>query len=212
MSDEKKKPSFIKKILGLVFTICITAVVTAIVNYHLAPVFIETSIEVSADECCETVNDTEIYSLFRTFNDPEISVFLDNNNSGHIRIEEIYVRTNIFTELNVDDIILRTDIGGSGDVEEPIYLISKVSARNNGVYKCDFNYELGNYSSGEYIEIAPNSSDKLFINLEPVFSGKYDIQVEIKYTYNGKSRTIATEPCTFIYMNYPIIDNFTEGE
>ena len=202
MNEEKKKPSVIKWLLSLIATV----VLGAIVAYHFVPSLVEISASVCADTYCTVSTDSKTYGLFCMDVIPELNVYLDNNNDGFIRVEKISVRTNSFTSLSESDVMLNPDVGGMGDNEEPIYLISKVSCRANGVEECDYNYERGEYSPNDYIELDAHSGDKFFFNLEPSRSGIYEIQIEIDYVYNGKEGTITTEPCLFVYMNQSIND------
>lgn len=200
--NEKKKPSIIKSAIKTI-TISILSIIVA---YYFIPSFVEISAEINGYDFCSVHIDSKMYNLFCSDSMPRLSVYLDNNNDGLIRVENINVRTKSFVRLDKSDVSIISDVGGMGDTEKPIYLISKVSSKINGVEKCDYNYELGEYSSNDYIELASNSGDKFFINLEPLQSGIYEVQIEFDYVYHGKERTIITEPCTFVYMNQSISD------
>ena len=203
LKDKNTKSSILSNII---ITAILTAVIAPIANYYFAPSLVETSLAVSSVEYCQINSNKETHPLF-TDNKPKLEVYFDNNNEGFVRVNKVTVRTKEYVGLKKSDISLRSDIGGQGDIEKPIYLKSKVSSIRDGTYDCEYDNNLGSYTPNEYIELVPNSGDKFFITLDAVFDGIYDVEIEIEYTYHGKTRTIVTDNCTFVYINQPI-NNF----
>ncbi len=201
MSDKQNgKVPVIKSL----FLSIVTIIIGAITAYHFMPSFTEASAIISVYNFCKIDDKKEMYSLSDLYNKPQIDVYFDNNNDSFIRVESIIIKTRRFTNLNKSDVTIIRDAGGLGNAEEPIYLKSKVSSVAGDKCTCEYNYELADYDADYYIELSANSGDKYHITLEPEQSGKYEIRIEIEYTYNGKRKRTKTESCEFVYLNESI--------
>lgn len=206
----KRKGKNKKKEIGIgIISGVIISLLAQFLSYWFSPSYVDVSALILSTNFCQINDESDTYGLFCLDCNPQVNVFLDNNNEGFIRVNKVSIKTKNFTALNKHDVTLRNDIGGLGEIEKSIYLKTKVSSSIGQKHECEYNYELDDYSYDDYIELANNSSDKFHITLEPEQSGKYEIQFEIEYTYHGIKKKIKTKTYSFVYINQ-FINNFYE--
>ena len=226
-SDNKKNRknksvlrSLMKWIIALIITACITAYITTTLPHYLSPMYTDISIQNIGLDFCQIQIDSkdkvcEMYSSGSI--PPRTEIYLDNNNDSFIRITDICVNVIDYAYITEEDIIYSPDIGGSGDIEPPIYLKTKIEP-HVGTMKAeidwDLNLEYGKDTINEsdsYIEIAQKTSDKFFLTMNTNKQGYYSIEVEFRYKYHGKMHTIKTETIDYIFIEKPENDTQLES-
>lgn len=189
------------------------ACISAIVPYYLTPIHTNAFIQTAGSDFGQIEPNVEACNVFFKDSVPRIEVYFDNNNDGFIRITDIFVNVIEYEYILEKDIIYRTDIGGMGDIKEPIYLKTEIEPYI-GSAKTEMNWELNiKYrsdviaKSDNYIEIAESTSEKFFIKMDTDKQGYYGVEIEFHYMYHGVKHKAKTEVYNYIFIDKNMKDS-----
>lgn len=195
--DEKKRNIF-RSIIKAFISLSTPVIIGIVITYYFWPFFTKTEIDVLASNVGQANGSEELIPIIYESNG-FIEIYLHNDNSGLMRIENIYINVCDFDELK--DISF-PDIGGQGGLEESIPLKGTIDP-DSPRSKAEINYDLldDNTNEMQYISLGANTADRYILFPQVKKEGIYEIYVEFEYYYHGRTHRINTEKTKFIWTN-----------
>ncbi len=195
-------------IAGIIATVIGTVIMSIIDRYFLSPRHID--ISTSQDGLVGHVNidqhDEECKIYFMDSN-RSLIINLDNNSDMFMHITDICVNVKKCTDIMEEDIII--EVGEwSGDINRYIYLKTKIE-HHTGKMEVEIDQEHNSEDDtvpDSYITIPSNTGERFILSMDFEKQGYYNIEVEFNYIYDGKKRTIKTEPLNYIFLEKDMKD------
>lgn len=198
----EKRFSFLRIIEGIMIALIAGVILFAINRNFLSPMRID--ISTSQDGLVGHINieqQDEECNVYFIDSNRNLAINLANNSDIYMQITDIHVNVIKCTDIAEEDITVE-DYIMSGGVKKTIFLKTKIE-HHTGKMETEINRELSpeyNIITDSDIYIPNNDGEKFVLSMDFEKQGYYNIEVEFNYRYDGKKRTIKTDPLNCIFL------------